>query len=73
MNFIKDDSDDEELELEDSDEATQELRDIYFDICSKLEKLGYGILEYRMDNEEFLELCEANEYTFLPDGTMKNY
>ena len=49
------------------------LRDIYLDICNKLEKLGYGILEYRMNDEEFLELCEDSEYTFLPDGTMKNY
>ena len=48
------------------------LRGIYLDICSKLEKYGYKILEYRMDEEEFLEFCEENEYTFLPNRTMKN-
>jgi len=54
-------------------DGDDELEDIYFDICRELEKYGYSILEYRMDENEFNELCEANEYTFLPSGKMKNY
>lgn len=42
----------------------------YLDICRKLEKEGYGILEYRMDNEEFEELCESNDYFFTADGNI---
>jgi hypothetical protein len=71
MVFTEDESG-EEVEPE-TNELAFDLQTLYLDICSILEKLGYGILEYRMDNEEFLEMCEANDYTFLPDGTMKNY
>lgn len=59
-------------EIEDTDEKAQELKTIYFDICSKLEKHGYEILEYRMNTEEFNDLCEANDYYFLENGTMRN-
>ena len=42
----------------------------YLKICRELEKEGYGIIEYRMDNEEFNELCEANGCMFTEDGTI---
>jgi len=71
MVFTEDESG-EEVEPE-TNELAFDLQTLYLDICSKLERIGYDILEYRMDDEEFLELCEANEYIFLPDGTMKNY
>jgi len=48
------------------------IQDYYLDICSQLEKYGYSITDYRMNNEEFSELCDINNYTFLEDGTMKN-
>jgi len=60
-------------EIEEENETAQELKSIYFDICDKLEKEGYSILEYRMNNEEMSELCEANDYYFLENGTMRNY
>lgn len=50
-----------------------EIADYYVFICGKAEQYGYDILEYRMTESEFLDLCQINEYTFLPDGTMKNY
>lgn len=52
---------------------SEQLEKIYFDICQKLEKYGYSIIDYRMDEDEFNDLCVSNEYTFLPNGTMKNY
>ena len=29
--------------------------------------------DIKLSNEEFSELCEANDYTFLECGTMQNY
>ncbi len=37
-----------------------------------VEKSGYSILEYRMDDKEMQELCEANGYTFKENGIMDN-
>lgn len=48
------------------------LKAIYFELAKKLEKHGYDILEYRANDEEFTDLCEANQYTFEGDGTMNN-
>ena len=53
-------------------EAICELQNYYLNICQELEKYGYSIIEYRMDNEEFLEHCQVNNYTFREDGTMDN-
>lgn len=50
-----------------------DVQDYYMELCKKAEQYGYGILEYRMTEQEFSELCQANERTFLPDGTMKNF
>jgi hypothetical protein len=49
-------------------EEVKELKDIYFDICNKLENEGYGIIEYRMDNEEFCEFSDENGYEYTEDG-----
>lgn len=51
----------------------RDVQDYYMELCKKAEEYGYGILEYRMNEQEFDECCQANEYTFLPDGTMKNF
>lgn len=42
----------------------------YLSICKELEKEGYNILEYRMDNKEFGELCESNDYWFTIEGNI---
>lgn len=47
-----------------------ELSEIYFSTCAALEKEGYGILEYRMNHDEFSEHCEINNYEFYADGVM---
>jgi hypothetical protein len=50
----------------------EDIKTYYMDICSKLEKYGYSILEYRMNYNEFQEYCESNEYEFLENGSMFN-
>ena len=49
-------------------EGNEELKTIYLDICNRLEKEGYSMLEYRMNFEEFAEYCEENKYEFLENG-----
>lgn len=48
----------------------KELEDIYFSVCANLEKEGYSILEYRMNDSEFSEMCEANDYEFYANGKL---
>ena len=50
-----------------------DLQSEYISICKNAEAYGYSLIEYRMSNGEFSELCEANDYTFLECGTMQNY
>ena len=61
-----------EVAVDDNEDASN-LFDIYISICNALEKIGYAEINYRMNEEEFNELCESNEWTFLPSGIMKNY
>lgn len=46
------------------------LENYYIDICYKLEKFGYSIIEYRMSVEEFAEFSQSNGYMYLKNGTM---
>lgn len=48
----------------------EELKNIYFEACKRAEKQGYSILEYRMDENEFSEFSDANEYEYNEDGTI---
>lgn len=45
------------------------LKDKFSEINQRLEQLGYDFF-YNIDEEEIVELCEANEYEFLSDGTL---
>lgn len=42
----------------------------YLDLCHDAEKFGYDILEYRMGEDEFAEICENNGYEFFESGKM---
>ncbi len=53
-------------------EVYKEFEELYQKICKELEKYGYDFIEYEDSEENFRESCEANEYTFLEDGTMMN-
>jgi hypothetical protein len=44
---------------------------VYQSICEKLERAGYNEIEYQNSEEAFIEACEANEYTFESNGTMR--
>lgn len=45
------------------------LRKKFHEINQRLEKLGYDFF-YDIGEEEIVEMCEANEYEFLSDGTL---
>ena len=47
-----------------------DIKVYYMDLCKKLERYGYSVLEYRMDIAEFTDLCDANNYEYLEDGRM---
>ncbi len=48
----------------------KEIQEYYLEICDKLEKYGFEILDYRMNDQEMQVYCEANSYTFLENGEM---
>lgn len=50
----------------------EEISSEYMDICRELEEIGYKAYENLYSDEYAKETCEANEYTFLEDGTMFN-
>jgi len=50
-----------------------EFKEVYKEICDKIEKSGYSQIEYERGEENFKELCDANEYTFEKNGTMRNF
>lgn len=45
---------------------------VYIPLCQRTAKGGYDEIEYQESEECFRETCEANDYTFLEDGTMFN-
>lgn len=44
----------------------------YIPLCKEIRDRGYREIEYQQSEENFIESCEANEYTFLADGKMMN-
>jgi hypothetical protein len=55
-----------------ADEITEEeFMKVYRDICDEMEKLGYQEIEYQGSEEYFMEMCDANEYMFEEDGTIR--
>ena len=44
------------------------VKGIFTTLCKSYEKWGYGYF-YEINEEELEEICEANEYEFLEDGT----
>ena len=65
------------LELKNLDQLFEnilnDIQNYYLEVCKHAERYGYSEIEYRMDEAEFSECCDANYYTFLEDGTMQNY
>lgn len=59
-------------EVDNWEEVEDAFNADYKDICKELERQGYNFIEYEDSMESFQEACDANEYTFLEDGTMFN-
>jgi len=57
-------------EGEEIENHVEEFKKVYLKVAKEVEKAGYSILEYRMNFEEFNEMCEANEYEFYENGEM---
>lgn len=60
--------DEEEEYFNFQDDKDNPFIKLYLKIAKELEKEGYGILEYRMDEKEFNEHCERNDYWFTEAG-----
>lgn len=56
----------------DGTKNAENFKKLYYSICDEMEKEGYSIIDYRMNFDEFSELCEANFYTFDFNGNMIN-
>jgi len=50
------------------EEIENKIIDEYIEICNKLKKYGYSVIEYRMNYAEFEEFAESNEYEYRADG-----
>ncbi len=50
----------------------QDFDAVYKEICKAVAQRGYDELEYADSEESFQQTCEANDYTFLADGTIFN-
>ena len=60
------DKEGEEIDTEDFE------NNVYIPLCKSVRDRGYEIIDYNQSEENFSETCDANEYTFLENGTMKN-
>ena len=59
----------ENINLEVLVKFEQLVRNIFYKLCRSYEKWGYEYF-YEISDEELEEMCEANGYEFLEDGTV---
>lgn len=52
------------------EQIRDEIAEYYMDICHKLEKEGYGMIEYRMKDEDFSDFSDSNDYEYTVDGKL---
>lgn len=67
MDWYKDDG-----EVDAPEWTAIDFKTMYREVCRKLERSGYDYIENEDSEETFADLCEANEWTFEEDGTMRN-
>jgi len=53
----------------DNEDIFNKFKSIYLKICRELKKEGYAEIDYRMNNEEFSELADVNEWFYYQDGS----
>jgi len=64
----------EELKIiqeQEKDEIEEEFKELYFDICRKLEKSGYAHIESENSDESITENIKANNYNFRENGEIE--
>lgn len=62
----------EENESKEEEKIAEKFETIYQDICKEMETIGYQEIEFARSEEAFQQTCDANEYTFEANGTMRN-
>ncbi len=55
-----------------TDDEFGQFEAVYKAICKEMERFGYDHIENEQSEENFVELCNANEYTFRENGEMEN-
>lgn len=64
------------IEVIEGDELTEtqmgQFEAVYEVVCRKIRDAGYAEIEYQTSSEYFSEVCEANDWTFEEDGSMRN-
>ncbi len=50
----------------------KDFENIYQKICKELETYGYDCIETEDSMENFIDICESNDYTFEANGVMRN-
>ena len=57
--------------LEDlADSILSDIQKYYLSICYEAKRYGYDLIEYRMPEAEFSELCDENDLYFYENGKM---
>jgi uncharacterized protein (DUF302 family) len=54
-----------------AEEIYKEFQQVFYNICDKLEKQGYSIIEYEDSDENIKENIKANEYKFRENGDIE--
>lgn len=57
-----------DFSCDDDDFDYKDFHGIYHAICKAAMRAGYDEILYQMSDEQVIEMCEANEYTFLASG-----
>lgn len=60
------DKNDEYIDTKDFEE------NVYIPLCERIRDRGYSEIEYMDSEENFQQVCEANDFVFLKDGTIFN-
>jgi hypothetical protein len=53
-----------------SGKVFNEFNELYVDLCIKLERYGYDVMESTLEDSNLVDIIEANEYEFLESGKL---
>lgn len=72
INYFMDNDENDALKIDFIDAIYTEFKEVYKEICDKIKKSGYSQIEYELSEENFKEICDANEWTFRENGKLEN-